>query len=88
MAEDNNPFGPYSDPLGVPMLYHNEDSVAGPIDQHYFKDPRTGQDYLIWKTDQLVNFSPSIAFIQEIEQDGTAFKDSSTKTKILETDRF
>ena len=24
VAEDNNPFGPYTDPLGVPLIYHNE----------------------------------------------------------------
>ena len=70
------------------MIYWFKDSLAGPIDQHYFKDPNSGKDYLIWKTDELVlPFSPSVVYIQEMEESGTAFKNGSSKTKILETDR-
>ena len=100
-----DPFGSYVDPLGVPLIFHNEvqpaastdtecghhvqDSIAGPIDQHYFKDPLSGKDYLIWKTDELVlPFNPSVVYIQELAESGTAFAEGSVKTKILQTDRL
>ena len=105
-----DPFGLYVDPLGVPLIFHNEvphpassqqpgsadtecghvqDSIAGPIDQHYFKDPLSGKDYLIWKTDELVlPFNPSVVYIQELAESGTAFAEGSVKTKILQTDRL
>ena len=68
---------------------HVQDSIAGPIDQHYFKDPLSGKDYLIWKTDELVlPFNPSVVYIQELAESGTAFAEGSVKTKILQTDRY
>ena len=68
---------------------HVQDSIAGPIDQHYFKDPLSGKDYLIWKTDELVlPFNPSVVYIQELAESGTAFAEGSVKTKILQTDRL
>lgn len=83
-----DPFGPYVDAIGVPLIYHNEDSVVGVIDQHYFKDPKTNQDYMIWKTDKLLPFSTSVAFIQELEENGIAMVEGSSPTKIIETDRL
>ena len=69
--------------------HHVQDSIAGPIDQHYFKDPLSGKDYLIWKTDELVlPFNPSVVYIQELAESGTAFAEGSVKTKILQTDRL
>ena len=68
------------------MIYHNDDSVLGCIDQHYFKDPQTGRDFITWKTDKLVPFSTSVVFIQEIEESGMYFKEGSEKVKILEVE--
>ena len=83
-VSEDDPFGPYVDALGVPMIYHNEDSVLGCIDQHYFKDPKTGKDYITWKTDQLLPLKTSLVYIQEITSNGTAFKEGSYKVRILE----
>ena len=67
--------------------FYLQDSVVGPIDQHYFKDPSTGKDYLIWKTDKLLPFNPSDVFIQELDPSGISFTVGSTKTMILQSDR-
>ena len=43
---------------------------------------------MIWKTDKLLPFSTSVAFIQELEENGIAMVEGSSPTKILETDRL
>ena len=91
-----------------PLLFHcfnsSQDSFLGCIDQTYFKDPQTGKDYLLWKTDILlpfrwdlnkkflifsnIRFSSSTGFIQELDESGTSFKNGSSKVKIIETDQL
>ena len=60
--------------------------MVGVIDATYFKDPQTGQDFLIWKTDTLVPFSISTVFIRELNEDGISFKNGSVTTQIMKSD--
>ena len=55
VSQTESHLGPYVD-IGLPLVYHNENSFLGCIDQTYFKDPQTGKDYLLWKTDILLPF--------------------------------
>ena len=88
VSETDSPLGPYTDPLGVPLIYHNEDSVVGCIDQTYFKDPETGRDFIIWKTDDILPvIRTGVIYIQEIEAGGTAFAEGSEKTAMIWVDR-
>ena len=81
-------WGPMLTPLGVPMIYHNEDSVVGCLDQTYFKDPETGRDYIIWKTDDILPvIRTGVIYIQEIEEGGTAFAEGSEKSAMILVDR-
>ena len=66
----------------------DEDSVVGCIDQTYFKDPETGRDFIIWKTDDILPvIRTGVIYIQEIEAGGTAFADGSEKTAMIWVDR-
>ena len=69
------------------MVYHNEDSVVGCLDQTYFKDPVTGKHFLLWKTDKLLPLIIGVIYIQELEEDGTALKNGSSKVKVLQVDQ-
>ena len=84
VSQTDSPLGPYVDPLGVPMIYHNEDSVVGCLDQTYFKDPETSRDYIIWKTDDILPvIRTGIIYIQEIEEGGTTFAEGSEKSAMI-----
>ena len=86
VSQTDSYLGPYED-IGVPLVYHNEDSVVGCLDQSYFKDPVTGKDYLLWKTDKLVPLIIGVIYIQELEENGIALKNGSSKVKILQVDQ-
>ena len=86
VSQSDSYLGPYKD-IGVPLVYHNEDSVVGCLDQTYFKDPATGKSYLIWKTDKLVPLIIGVIYIQELEENGIAMKNGSSKVKILQVDQ-
>ena len=86
VSQSESHLGPYED-IGVPLVYHNEDSVVGCLDQTYFKDPTTGKDYLLWKTDKLLPLTIGVIYIQELEESGTAMKDGSSKVKVLQVDQ-
>ena len=87
VSQSDSYLGPYED-IGVPLIYHNEDSVVGCLDQTYFKDPITGRDYLLWKTDKLVPLIIGVIYIQELEESGTAMKNGSSKVKVLQVDQW
>ena len=105
VSSTSSPLGPYSDPLGVPLIYHNEvspapcspctcphplmqDSVVGCLDQSYFKDPLSGQDYILWKTDEIAfPIRTGVIYIQELQPSGTALVEGSVKQLMIEVDR-
>jgi len=71
-AASDDPFGPYLD-TGRPLISATE-SVGGAIDPHYFKDPQSGRDYLLWKEDKPLAFQASIIFVRELHPSGIYFK--------------
>jgi len=85
VSTTDSPFGPYRD-LGYPLVYHNEDSLVGPIDQHHFLDPSTGLRWLTWKTDHMINPRVSEVVIQQLHHDGLSFVEGSSPVKIMSDD--
>ena len=53
----------------------DRNSLAGAIDPHYFKDPASGLDYLLWKEDDV--FETSLIKIRELNVDGISFRGES-----------
>lgn len=72
LAQTNDPFGPYKD-IGRPLIVSAE-SLGGAIDPHYFKDPQSGRDYLLWKEDVTLAFPASIIYIRELHSSGIYFQ--------------
>ena len=72
IATTDDPFGPYKD-MGT-ALTESPHSLGGAIDPHYFKDPVTGKDYLLWKEDKPLSLQPSLIYIRELQPSGTAFR--------------
>lgn len=72
LAQTDDPFGPYRD-TGRPLVTSAE-SLGGAIDPHYFKDPQTGRDYLLWKEDVTLAFPASIIYIRELHASGIYFQ--------------
>ena len=72
IAQTSDPFGPYLD-IGKPLV-RSSDSLGGAIDPHYFKDPNTGHDYLIWKEDQPLSLQPSIIYLSRLAPSGVFLK--------------
>ena len=75
LATTSDPFGPYKD-LGGAMA-ESPGSLGGAIDPHYFHDPLTHKDYLLWKEDRPLSLQASLIYIRELEPSGTAFRVSS-----------
>ena len=72
VSQTESPYGPYKD-LGYPLI-KSPFSLGGAIDPHYFKDPVTDRDYLLWKADQPFSLKPSLIYIRELWPNGTSFK--------------
>lgn len=72
VAQTSDPFGPYLD-IGRPLV-QPEDSLGGAIDPHYFKDPLTDKDYLLWKEDKPLSLQPSIIYLSELAPSGVFLK--------------
>jgi len=72
IAQTSDPFGRYLD-IGRPLITSAE-SLGGAIDPHYFKDPRSGRDFLLWKEDVKLPFPASIIYIRELHSSGIFFK--------------
>jgi len=72
LAQTDDPFGPYQD-TGRPLVISAE-SLGGAIDPHYFKDPQSGRDYLLWKEDVTLAFPASIIYIRELHANGIYFQ--------------
>jgi len=72
IAQTSDPFGPYLD-IGRPLITSME-SLGGAIDPHYFKDPRSGRDFLLWKEDVKLPLPASIIYIRELQPSGIFFK--------------
>ena len=64
LANNNDPFGTYSD-IGKPLV-NGDGSFVGAIDPHYFKDPVTNKDFLLWKQDEPFQLTPSRIYLQEL----------------------
>ena len=54
IATSSSPWGPFTD-SGRPIVEDNWNCVACYIDPTYFRDPKAGKHYLIWKGDRLVH---------------------------------
>ena len=72
LAQTDDPFGSYRD-IGRPLITSAE-SLGGAIDPHYFKDPQSGRDYLLWKEDVTLAFPASIIYIRELHSSGIYFQ--------------
>ena len=70
VATTEDPFGEYED-IGGPLVEDSQ-SLGGALDPHYFKDPVSGRDYLLWKEDNLLE--PSLIQIRELRKDGISFR--------------
>jgi len=77
-----NPFGPYED-LGEPFIVDKE----GAIDPHFFVDPVTKKQYLLWKNEENAKGLPSSIYLREMDTIGFRFKDASERIRILSADR-
>jgi len=82
VAQTQDPFGPYLD-IGRPLVTATE-SVGGAIDPHYFKDPKTGRDYLLWKEDKPLAFQASVILVRELHPSGIYF--TGPPVEILKSD--
>lgn len=76
IAVADNPSGPFKDYLGKPLVdkFHNG---AQPIDQFVFKDPKSGQHYLIyggWKHCNIAKLKDDFTGFVPFE-DGTTFRE-------------
>ena len=71
VAATGDPFGPFLD-IGRPLVGAAA-SVGGAIDPHYFKDRRSGRDYLLWKEDKPLAFQASVILIRELHPSGVRF---------------
>jgi len=87
VSQTDSPYGPYQD-LGVPIVTYEEDSIGGAIDPHYFQDPVTGKDYLVWKTDSYLALIGSIIYLRELTKEGTAFVEGSQPISLIQNDRL
>lgn len=76
IAQTSDPFGPYLD-IGRPLITSAE-SLGGAIDPHYFKDPQSGRDFLLWKEDKKMPFPTSIIYSRELHSSGIYFKAAQT----------
>ena len=76
---DDDPFGEYRD-IGEPLI-RDPESIAGALDPHYFKDPKSDKHFLIWKEDD--PFQPSLIKIRELSEDGVSFRENSPAQIIL-----
>ena len=72
VATTDDPFGEYRD-IGKPLVVKRQ-SLAGAIDPHYFKDPQSGRDYLLWKEDVTLAFPASIIYARELHSSGIYFQ--------------
>ena len=72
IANQGDPFGPYKD-TGQPLV-ESKGSLGGAIDSHYFKDPVSGKDYLLWKADSPWSLQTSIIYIRELHFSGISFQ--------------
>jgi len=74
VALSSNPFGPYSD-TGRPLVSaRSQDLGAGAIDPHYFQDPVTHRQYLLWKEDRPVSLQLTAIYIRQLDRSGLGFK--------------
>ena len=85
IAENNNPFGHYVD-IGRPLV---EGKFGIAIDPHYFKDPITGHDYLLWNQRNLPLLQISHIYLSQLQPSGVSLKvnnlsQSKHNTKELE----
>ena len=81
VAQTSDPFGPYLD-IGKPLVQPT-DSLGGAIDPHYFKDPVTGKDYLLWKEDKPMTLEPSIIYLSELSTSGVFIKVNTNNVKLI-----
>ena len=57
--------------IGKPLIV-DDNSLAGALDPHYFLDPPTGKQYLIWKEDDPLQ--PSLLKLRQLNDDGVSFQ--------------
>lgn len=72
VALTSDPFGPYLD-TGRPLVTAR-DSLGGAIDPHYFKDPLSGRDFLLWKEDKPMALQASVIYTRELHPSGLRFQ--------------
>ena len=72
VAQTSDPFGPYKD-MGQAMA-ESPGSLGGAIDPHFFHDPVSGKDYLLWKADNPLTLQASLIYMRELDNSGTAFR--------------
>jgi len=80
-----SPWGPYTDPLGSPLV-EEPLSLTGAIDPHYFRDPVSGEHFLLWRTDNMWSTDPedrAIVYIRRLTDDGLAFHQESSAAVLL-----
>jgi len=87
VAVSETPWGPYID-IGKPIVEQHWNCIACFIDPSYFLDPKTEKQFLLWKGDTVLPFQPSIIYMQELNENGTAFADNSEPIRILKNDRL
>lgn len=72
VAVSDNPAGPFTDPIGKPLLDKSPEGQGGQvIDPDVFQDPKTGKYYLYWGNSYMA--------VSELGDDMTSIKD----TKVL-----
>merc|ERR1711971_795029 len=67
--------------LGYPLLQHSE----GVIDPHFYRSD-DDSNFLLWKTDNNNGGGESAIYIQQLQEDGLAFKEETEAKMILKAD--
>jgi len=75
LATSVDPLGPYA-PQDAPLTC-NPESRTGAIDPDFFTDPRTGQQYLLWKDNGSRGSRPPYLMMRELDATGTAWAPGS-----------
>lgn len=82
VATSSSPVGPFTDARTTPLVCMTGD--GGSIDPFFFADT-DGRNYLLWKTEGVVNVEPTMIWARELTAGGTTWATGSTTRMLLAT---
>ncbi len=82
VAMSSSPVGPFTDARSEPLVCMTSD--GGSIDPFFFADS-DGRNYLLWKTEGVVNVEPTMIWARELTASGTTWATGSDTRMLLAT---